>query len=174
MSATAAIRTAAHRAPWTGLLAEALARPDPIARGRTILDAFLADPARATALPLVRAAGTYARNFLFGDEAMSVWAMTWAPNAATSIHDHHCSCCFAVLSGTLTERWFEAVGADRARLTREALRAPGFSACMLPSGPNIHQVVNASGREAISLHVYGFDPAVRASSVEREYALAAH
>ena len=169
MSATAAIETA----PWSGLLAEALTRRDPIARGRTILDAFLADPARATALPLERRAGGYARNFLFGDGAMGVWAMTWAPEAATSIHDHHCSCCFAVLSGSLTERWFDAVGADRARLTRETLRGPGFSACLLPSGPNIHQIVNASGEEAISLHVYGFDPATRTSSVEREYRLAA-
>jgi predicted metal-dependent enzyme (double-stranded beta helix superfamily) len=171
MSATAALATAL---PWQGLLADAAARPDPIARGRTILGAFLAEPARATGLPLERRPGGYARNFLFGDETMSVWAMTWAPGCATSIHDHHCSCCFAVLAGTLTERWFEAVGADRARLTREALRGPGFSACMLPSGPNIHQVVNATPEEAISLHVYGFDRAARASSVEREYRLAAN
>ena len=164
---------------WQGLLAEAQARPDPLERGRTILRAFAADPARVAGLPLARTAGGYARNFLFGDATMSVWAIAWAPGAATSIHDHHCSCCFAVLAGDLTERWFEAVGegtgeAHRARLTRETVRRPGFSACMLPTGPNIHQMLNAGEDEAVSLHVYGFDPAVRASSVEREYALAAH
>lgn len=114
----------------------------------------------------------YTRNFLFGDNSMSAWAIVWPPGSSTSIHDHHCSCCFAVLRGSLREIWFDAVGDDRAVKTAEALRAPGYIACTLPSGPNIHQMANDRSEEAISIHIYGFDHRSRASSVEREYRLA--
>jgi predicted metal-dependent enzyme (double-stranded beta helix superfamily) len=103
---------------------------------------------------------------------MSAWAIAWAPAASTSIHDHHCSCCFAVLRGSLREIWFDAVGDGEAVKTAEALRAPGYIACMLPSGPNIHQMTNAGQEEAISIHIYGFDHQRHATSVEREYRLA--
>jgi len=113
----------------------------------------------------------YTRNFLFGDRNMSAWAIVWAPGASTSIHDHHCSCCFAVRHGSLGEIRFDAVGDGEVVKTAEALRAPGYIACMLPSGPNIHQMTNAGQEEAISIHIYGFDHQRHATSVEREYRL---
>ena len=91
----------------------------------------------------------YTRNFLFGDSSMSALAIVWP-----------------------REIWFDAVGDDRAVKTAEALRAPGYIACTLPSGPNIHQMTNDRSEEAISIHIYGFDHRSRASSVEREYRLA--
>ena len=100
---------------------------------------------------LERAPRRYTRNFLFGDCSMSAWVMVWAPGSATSIHDHHCSCCFAVLRGSLREIWFKPDGEECAVKTAEALRAPGYIACMLPSGPNIHQMTNDGPEEAISI-----------------------
>lgn len=89
------------------------------------------------------------------------------------MHDHHCSCCFGVWSGALREVWFRALNETDAVATGEAIREPGSVACMMPSGPNLHQMVNAGPDEAISIHVYGFDPEIRASSIEREYRIVA-
>jgi predicted metal-dependent enzyme (double-stranded beta helix superfamily) len=121
---------------------------------------------------LERKEGGYARTLLFNDDQMSVYAIVWSPYSQTNIHDHHCSCCFGILSGFLEEVWFRSVGEDRVTATERANRAPGYVACMLPSGPNIHQMINNSREEAISIHIYGFDHNVHASSILREYRLA--
>lgn len=133
-------------------LAELLARPDFLDR-----------------LHLERRPGGFTRNLICGDERMSVWAIVWAPGAATPIHDHHCACCFAVLRGTIRELWFDPIDAGRAVKTAEQDRLPGFVAAMVPTGPNIHQMMNASDEEAISIHVYGYDHRTRGSSIHREY-----
>jgi predicted metal-dependent enzyme (double-stranded beta helix superfamily) len=157
-------------------LAEAVSWPaipaglaDPLEEARALIEAILADPASIAGLPLVRTPGRYERNFLFGDSTRSVWAMVWAPGSATPIHDHHCSCCFGMLAGELVERRFR--GSDGlAMQTVERVRRPGFVACMQPSGPNIHQMLNASAVEAISIHVYGYDRTRQSSSILRQYA----
>jgi predicted metal-dependent enzyme (double-stranded beta helix superfamily) len=159
----------AAAAPWQRLVQPPLSAADPLEHARALLEAIMADREAIAALPLVRTALRYERNFLFGDETMSVWAMTWAPGSATAIHDHHCSCCFGILSGELAERRFQHVEADRVVQTFERIRGPGFIACMLPTGPNIHQMLNVSAEEALSVHVYGFDRTRHASSVDREY-----
>jgi hypothetical protein len=43
---------------------------------------------------------------------------------------------------------------------------------MLPTGPNIHQMPNDSGEEAISIHIYGFDHRYCENSIRCEYTLA--
>jgi predicted metal-dependent enzyme (double-stranded beta helix superfamily) len=149
------------------------ASADPLDRARALLQTLLARPDAILSLPLAWKTGGLERNFLFGDEALSVWAMSWAPGAATSIHDHHCVCCFGMLSGSLTERWFQAVGDGRVIQTRDFVRGPGFMAGMRPTGPNIHQMANAGSEGAVSLHIYGFDRTQRSSSIETEYQLAA-
>lgn len=159
-----------------GSLRDLIAAPplsDPLDQARALLQRLLAEPAAILSLPLAWKASALERNFLFGDETMSVWAMCWAAGAATSIHDHHCTCCFGMLSGELTERWFQAVGDDRVVQTQEFVRGPNFMAGMRPTGPNIHQMANTTGTGAVSIHVYGFDRTQRASSIEREYQLAA-
>ncbi|HEX2552245.1 MAG TPA: cysteine dioxygenase family protein [Microvirga sp.] len=163
----------APASPWTRVIGRAATVEHPVRKARALLDAVLAEPDLVLALPLARTPGRYERNYLFGDPTMSVWAMTWAPGSATSIHDHHCSCCFGIVAGELRERRFRPVRDDAVTPTREWVRGPGFRACLVPTGPNIHQMVNTAEVEAISVHVYGFDRTRRASSVEREYRLAA-
>ena len=142
---------------------------DYLAAARRVLNELVATPDLVARLPLERRAGAYSRNLLAGDDRVSVWAIVWSPGAATSIHDHHCSCCFGVVAGTVTETWYRAIDDSRAVQTEEQHRQPGYVACMLPSGPNIHRMRNFGPTEAISIHIYGFDHEVHASSIEREY-----
>lgn len=142
---------------------------DYLAAARTVLRELVALPDLVRRLPLERKPGGYVRNLLAGNEAVSVWAMVWSPGSATSIHDHHCSCCFGVVSGTVTETWYRAIDGQRAIATEQHERVPGYVACMLPSGPNIHRMCNFSGEDAISIHIYGFDHEAHASSIETEY-----
>lgn len=133
-----------------------LARPD------------LLDPLRLAA----RGEGL-TRNLLFGTDAISVWAMVWRPGAATPVHDHHCSCCFGLLRGALRETWYRPISDTHAVATADVLRQPGFVACMMPSGPKLHRIVNDGPAEAVSIHVYGYDHRVQDSSIHRTYAVAA-
>lgn len=158
--------------PFRDIVAGSAHLFDPLQKARHLLKECLTQSDLIADLPFMRRPGSYERNFLFGDHTMSVWAMVWDQGARTSIHDHHCSCSFLVLSGQLTERWFEATGHDTAVQTAEAARRPGFMACMVPTGPNIHQMVNTTDAAAVSIHVYGFDRELHSSSVEREYRLA--
>lgn len=136
---------------------------------RQTLAEFVATPDCLNRMKLERRFGGFARTFICGDEHSSVWAMTWAPGASTPVHDHHCSCCFAVLAGAIREVWFDAIDGCRAVKTAEHDRLPGFVAAMMPASPNIHQMINAGNEEAISIHVYGYDHRIHASSIDREY-----
>lgn len=142
---------------------------DYLAAARLVLRELVDMPDVIGSLPLARKPGTYTRNLLAGDGAVSVWAMVWGAGATTCIHDHHCSCCFGVVSGVVTETWYRAIDATRAVPTEEQDRGAGYVACMLPSGPNIHRMQNRGAGEAISIHIYGFDHEAHASSVETEY-----
>ncbi|HEY5796848.1 MAG TPA: cysteine dioxygenase family protein [Bosea sp. (in: a-proteobacteria)] len=142
---------------------------DYLEAARTVLRELVALPDLVQRLPLERKPGGYARNLLAGNDAVSVWAMVWSPGATTCIHDHHCSCCFGVVSGTVTETWYRAIDEKRAVATAQHDRVPGYVACMLPSGPNIHRMCNFGSEDAISIHIYGFDHEAHASSIETEY-----
>lgn len=145
---------------------------DYLAAARGVLQELVAMPDLIQRLPLERKAGTYSRNLLAGDGTVSVWAMVWGEGSATCIHDHHCSCCFGVVSGTVTETWYRAIDATRAVPTEEQERRAGYVACMIPSGPNIHRMRNFGPGDAISIHIYGYDHEAHASSVETEYTAA--
>jgi predicted metal-dependent enzyme (double-stranded beta helix superfamily) len=136
---------------------------------RQVLGELVASPNLLARVQLERRRGSLARNLICGDERLSIWAMVWAPGAATPIHDHHCSCSFAVFAGSLREVWFNAIDASRAVTTAEHDRLPGYVAAMMPTGPNIHQMINVGHEEAISIHVYGYDHRTRNSSIRREY-----
>jgi predicted metal-dependent enzyme (double-stranded beta helix superfamily) len=148
------------------------ASPDYLVAARLTLESLLRRPDCLAGVELARKSGGYARTLLFGDDQLSLWAMVWDVGAKTSIHDHHCSCCFGVLTGALTEIEFKAIDEATAIMTSQAVRTARHIACMTPTGPNLHQVVNDQPREAISLHIYGYDPATRDTSVHREYKLA--
>ena len=149
------------------------ASPEYLVAARLTLESLLRRPDCLASVEVARNRGGYARTLLFGDDQLSLWAMVWGVGAKTSIHDHHCSCCFGVLTGALTEIEFRPVDQTTAVRTSQVLRMAGHIACMTPTGPNLHQVVNDGRREAISLHIYGYDYTTRATSVRREYKLAA-
>ncbi|HEV2511733.1 cysteine dioxygenase family protein [Bosea sp. (in: a-proteobacteria)] len=142
---------------------------DYLAAARAVLNELVAVPDLIQALPLLRKQGSYARNLLAGNEAVSVWAMVWGEGSTTCIHDHHCSCCFGMVTGALTETWYRAIDASRAVATQEYERQAGYVACMLPTGPNIHRMQNRGVGDAISIHIYGYDHHLHDSSVETEY-----
>jgi predicted metal-dependent enzyme (double-stranded beta helix superfamily) len=143
-----------------------------LASARTALQQLINKPDLLAGRQLERKKHGYARTLLFNDGQMSVYAIVWSPSCKTTIHDHHCSCCFGVLSGLLEEIWFRSIGDDQVVVTERKTRAPGYIACMMPSGPNIHQMLNNSDEEAISIHIYGFDHNMHASSIHRNYNLA--
>jgi len=143
---------------------------DYLAAARSVLNELVVVPDLIQRLPLLRKPGGYTRNLLAGNDTVSVWAMVWGEGATTSIHDHHCSCCFGVVSGAVTETWYRAIDASRAVPTEEYDRQMGYVACMLPSGPNIHRMQNRGVGDAISIHIYGYDHQLHGSSVETEYA----
>lgn len=144
-----------------------------LAAARTTLSKLLARADLLDRVVLDRRPGGFTRNLLFGQGRMSVWAIVWSPGATTPVHDHHCSCCFGVLGGRVRETWYRAISDTHAVAVGEAVRAPGHIACMMPSGPNLHRMTNDGPFEAVSLHVYGYDHEVHATSIERTYRVAA-
>lgn len=142
---------------------------DYLAAARAVLRELVAIPDLVARLPLERKPAGYTRNLLAGNEAVSVWAIVWAAGATTCIHDHYCSCCFGVVSGTITETCYRAIDSQRAMATEQHDREPGYVACMLPTGPNIHRMRNFGTQDAISIHIYGFDHEAHASSIETQY-----
>jgi predicted metal-dependent enzyme (double-stranded beta helix superfamily) len=142
-----------------------------LAHARATLDAIIARPELIERVQLERNGEGYTRTLLFGDGQMSVWAILWPPGARTSIHDHHCSCCFGVFSGVISELRFRPIGPRQVVLESIARRERGFVAAMLPSGPNIHQMANEGTEDAVSVHIYGFDHTMHASSIHHEYEL---
>ncbi len=159
-----------HADTFARLSARSLAPgPDYLKAGRETLVRLLADPALLDGIELTRIPGGYSRNLLFGDQRITVYAIVWSAGSQTSIHDHHCSCCYAMLSGTLTEFWYDKIDETHVVQSRAFKRSTGDIACMLPSGPNLHKMLNASDDEAISIHIYGYDNETRDSSIDCEY-----
>ncbi|SFJ15706.1 cysteine dioxygenase family protein [Methylobacterium brachiatum] len=143
-----------------------------LASARATLLKILARPDLLDRTRLVAPPGGLGRNLLFGTRAISVWAMVWSPGAVTPVHDHHCSCCFGLLNGSLRETWYRPISDTHAVATLDAVRVPGYVACMMPTGPNLHRIANAGPDTAISIHVYGYDHREQASSIHRTYEVA--
>jgi predicted metal-dependent enzyme (double-stranded beta helix superfamily) len=142
-----------------------------LSSARETLRQLTANPDLLNGIELDRAPGSFTRNLIFGDNRICVWAMVWSPGASTPIHDHHCSCCFAVLRGAIREVRFQPIGEGQVVKVAESVRQSGYTAAMLPSGPNIHRMINDGPDEAISVHIYGYDHRMYASSIHRTYRL---
>ena len=136
---------------------------------RETLAEMLRDPGLVKPDRLTRKAGSFTRSLLFGDEQMGAWALVWSPGARTPIFVLLCLCCFAVLTGAVRELTFNAISESYAVKTDEVVRRAGYIASMMPSGPNIHQMINDGPQEAISIHIYGYDHRRHSSSVDRTY-----
>jgi predicted metal-dependent enzyme (double-stranded beta helix superfamily) len=90
------------------------------------------------------------------DDDHEVWLLTWLPGQGTGLHDHGGSAgAFQVVSGTLVEDTLTdrrgVPGRGAPRLTAREL---GEGAGRRFGARHIHRIVNASGRPAISVHVY--------------------
>lgn len=170
-TAATGVADAASLADLVREIEAALARS---AGARGVADAlapFLGDPALLKPADCVPAEGCYARNLLHAaaDGSFSIWAMVWQPGQGSSIHDHSCWCVMGVHRGVLVEEGFTADG-DAAWPARRTRCGAGTVRALEPGADDIHRIANAGAATAISIHVYGFDPTVVASSVGRTYA----
>ncbi|MFK0249165.1 cysteine dioxygenase [Amycolatopsis azurea] len=113
-------------------------------------------------------AAGYTRNILHAEADFSITALVWRPGQRTEIHDHLVWCTFLVLQGTETENIFD-IEDDRLVRTGQRQRPTGSVSGVAPPD-DIHQVHNAGGTVAITLHVYGADLG-KGTSVRRNYRL---
>jgi predicted metal-dependent enzyme (double-stranded beta helix superfamily) len=146
---------------------------------RRALLALVAGPDRLVRVPLPETG--YRRFLLFKGlhRPLSAWAFLWAPGAATPVHDHRCWCVAGVVSGRLTEERYAVLpdGSGRHGGTAVPLARVRLDAGMVTSleaGPRgVHRILNESGSPALTVHVYGFDPAEAFSSIDRSYRIEA-
>lgn len=99
----------------------------------------------------------YVRHLLHEDRERG-WAMVvivWQPGQASPVHGHRTWCALGVHRGWLEERFYALGTGGRPVRTRTVSRPTGATS----SGPAditaIHQLHNASGATAVSIHVYG-------------------
>ena len=140
---------------------------------RRRLAALLAGPAFLTPEQCEPDPGHYRSHLLSvaPSRKFSVVGLIWLPGQVTPIHDHICWCVVGVLQGVEREQRY-SLRADDARghflvpVDCETLTA-GHTCTLIPPEENIHQVRNAGGDLAISLHVYGDDIGVYGSSINQ-------
>jgi predicted metal-dependent enzyme (double-stranded beta helix superfamily) len=107
----------------------------------------------------------YARNAIFiaPDHSMSLYSIVWNPGQWTPIHDHGSWGVVGVLRGTLYERSYIRVDADREAHSGIDLRrggvlmlSPGAVTSFVPNPDHIHVTgVPDNAEPVISLHLYG-------------------
>lgn len=120
---------------------------------------------------------SYARHVLHADPAgrFAILGLVWRPGQATPAHDHRCWCVLSVHRGRLREEHY----ALTKRLPDGSVVATGSRALKIgetsraePESPFAHRIVNDGDETAISIHVYGVDAAVNASSNRQEFRVA--
>jgi len=111
---------------------------------------------------------SYRRHLLIADPLgrYAVAALVWQAGQASPVHGHHTWCAYTVIEGTLSETLFAwDPDTNRAIQTRCHERAQGAVSFVGAGRGAIHQLGNASatGRTAVSLHIYGV-PGARIST----------
>lgn len=110
----------------------------------------------------------YARHVLYSDPTgrFTIVSIVWGAGQFSPIHGHHTWCAYAVHRNTLQETLYSWDDARRAaRPISTAIRTPGYS-CFAHSGlDQIHKLGNCGPEPAISVHVYGVEPARVATHV---------
>jgi hypothetical protein len=82
-------------------------------------------------------------------EDYEVWLLTWLPGQSTGFHDHgDAAGAFAVAQGRLDER---ALAAPWRQVRQRTVLAGGVRPF---GGQHVHDVINASGEPAVSVHAY--------------------
>jgi predicted metal-dependent enzyme (double-stranded beta helix superfamily) len=89
---------------------------------------------------------------LYRDPYVDVWLITWPGDTSTELHDHAGSLgALSVVRGSLTEhRWAYDGRGGGGIVTRELGAGRGAA---FPLG-HVHDVVNAAGEPAVSVHAY--------------------
>ncbi len=83
------------------------------------------------------------------DPGYELWLLSWLPGQQTGFHDHGGAAgAFAVADGALTER----TGQPGRQQTRARLLGTGAVRAFGPD--HLHDVGNAGGRPAVSVHAY--------------------
>lgn len=107
----------------------------------------------------------YTRHLLHKDahNRFVVLALVWQPGQITPIHDHACWGVMGLVENTLEEICYDRLD-DGSRpdfceleQSRGTDVGQGGVAYLLPPYEEIHRIGNTSGRQTISLHVYGRD-----------------
>jgi predicted metal-dependent enzyme (double-stranded beta helix superfamily) len=113
------------------------------------------------------ASGRLAGRIVHAEDGFSLVALVIGPGQRTSIHDHLTWCVVTVLSGTEDETVYLDRG-DHLIKAGHSTNTTGSVTPLTPPG-DIHRVCNSGGVAAVSLHVYGVDLRLTASSVRRIY-----
>jgi predicted metal-dependent enzyme (double-stranded beta helix superfamily) len=116
----------------------------------------------------------YTQNVVYIDpqRRFSIVALTWAPGAQTSIHDHAGWCAVTVFEGVEHEQRYRCcTDAAQPYLVEAGSQAlePGCTVGMVADGLDIHRVGNYSNEVTISLHVYGVDIARIGTSIKSRF-----
>ncbi|HZH26835.1 MAG TPA: cysteine dioxygenase family protein [Azospirillaceae bacterium] len=155
---------------FSELMADVMGGRDPLPKTMAVrLRSLLNHPAIEMAHLNQPKSGGYERTCLFAcpDGRFSVWGIVWSPQSATPIHSHHCWCVVGLVQGQIVEVGYEPVSECQARRVWERVYKPGMTQALCPDQPNIHRMENRTGVPALSIHVYGFDPRLRPTSIER-------
>jgi predicted metal-dependent enzyme (double-stranded beta helix superfamily) len=134
---------AAARGPLAGRPAEVSA----------VLRAFAGSEGLLDAMDCPCCPANYARHLLADGAGYAVLALVWRPGQMSPVHAHRAWCALAVHEGTLVETFHDPE--DPARPVSARLLGPGQGSAGLADPRLIHRLANLSGRNALSLHVYG-------------------
>ncbi len=114
----------------------------------------------AAVLALPRSAQSYTRHVLHADPLgrFTAVGLVWGSQQFSPIHAHYAWCAYRILSGELTEGFYQWDSAHRhAYLMSQFTREPGYSACGHAGLEFIHRLGNQASEPAVSIHVYGMD-----------------
>jgi predicted metal-dependent enzyme (double-stranded beta helix superfamily) len=138
---------------------------DGVADGPAMLEALRVAVRAPELLDAAHRAGSdagYVRHVVHADpqDRFTVLALVWRPGQFSPVHWHHSWCAYAVVSGVLQEtgyQWDQAgdEAGGRATASMQRARREGDASFAIAGSTRIHRLGNSSGREAISLHVYG-------------------
>ncbi len=155
------------------LVADELDAATVASRAGMLLHSALDDPGLLESRHCEPAADRYRQHLVHVHPAgrYSIVALVWKPGQATPIHDHRCWCVVGVWRGLERETTYDLHGdGDPYVVPRGSTVAQrGDVSVLVPPDEDVHRVANCGTTLAISVHVYGADISVLASSINREF-----
>ena len=95
----------------------------------------------------------YARNTVLANDHFELVVICWRPGQASAVHDHGAShCAYLVTGGTASEQLFELDERGEPRPTKS--RTWNRGDITLADGKTIHQVLNSTDRDLVTVHIY--------------------